>query len=142
LRYRLPPWFAIVSAATTITVTISATAASATITTAAAVSAATTAVAVVARPTIGARPRFVHRQVATFEVFPVELFDGRGGFFGRGHFDEAKASRTPGHAVLDYLRRFNVAGLREMFSQIIAGRLEGEVSDIKFCSHFLIYPQS
>ena len=143
---QLPPGFAIVSAATTITtVAISSSvtpASSATVTTAAAI--ATTATAIVATAAAGSaissRARFVDRQIATLEVFPIELFDGRRSLFGRGHFHKTKTSGTSGHAVLDHLRRFNIAGLREMISQIIAGRLEGEVSDIEFCSHGSFYP--
>jgi hypothetical protein len=64
------------------------------------------------------------------------LLDGRGGLFGRGHFDKTKTARPAGHAVFHYRRGFNITRLREIIMQLITGRLERKVPYVKFGSHF------
>jgi hypothetical protein len=136
----LPPWFAVVAAGATIAVTIAAsatattttaiTATAAAVTTAASMSAAWTA--------IGARARFIHRQVTTAEIFAVKLIDCGGRLFRRGHLDKAKASRAACHAIFDNLRRLNIAYFRKVIPQVITGSLERKVPDIESCSHFYL----
>jgi len=53
---------------------------------------------------IGAGARFIHSQVTTTELFAVKLIDCGGGFFRRGHLDEAEASGATCHAIFDNLR--------------------------------------
>jgi hypothetical protein len=144
----LPAWFAIVAARSTIAITIAAAPTTATAattitaTTAAAVTATATAAAAITATAaaISARARFIHRQISAIEILAVELLDRRRCFFRRGHFDETKAARTTGHAVFDDLSRFHIARLREVIAQIVASRLEREISYVKFCSHFLFCP--
>jgi hypothetical protein len=140
---QLPAWFAIVTAGPTFATVFVATATATAVTTttaAAAVATAATTVTAAAVATagtaIGSRASFVNRKVAPFKILAVELFNCRCGLFRRGHLDETEASRAAGHAIFDHLRRFNISCLREMLAQIITSCLEGEVSYIKFRSHF------
>ena len=99
LRRSLPARFAVVARGTAITVLI-ATPATAIATAAATIAAtATTSTAITAAGSISARPRFIHGQVASGELFAVKLFDRRGSFFRRGHFDKAKAARATRHPI-------------------------------------------
>jgi hypothetical protein len=68
------------------------------------------------------------------------LLDGRGRFFRGRHLDKAEASRATRHAVFYDLSRFNVTRLGKVLAQIIAGRLEREISHVEFCSHFNVCP--
>jgi hypothetical protein len=141
----LPAWFAVVTAAaaTTIAVTITASTAAAattTITTTTAVTATVAATSVAATPAIGSRASFINRQIAAIEVFAVELLDRRRRFFRRSHFDKAETARATCHPIFDNLGRFHGPGLRKVIAQIVAGRLKGEISHIKFCSHYLFCP--
>jgi hypothetical protein len=140
----LPAWFAVVAARSTIAVTIATTAAAAattaTITATAAVTATVAAATVTATTAIRPRASFVNRQIPAVEIFAVELLDCRRGFFRRSHLDKPKASRATRHPIFDYLGRLNRAGLRKVIAQIVAGCLKGEISYIKFCSHYLFCP--
>ena len=120
-------------------VTISSAAATTTaaVAASAAIATAITATAIAATRPISARASFVNGEIATVEVFPIELFDGRSRFFGRCHLDKAESSRASSHAILDHLGRFNVARFGKVIFQVITGRLEREISYIKFRSHCL-----
>lgn len=150
LLTRLPPRFAVIPAGPAIVITFvptaTATASSAvttaaaavatsaaTATVAAAVSATTTAVATSA---FSSGTSFVNRQIAAVEVLAVKLFDGRSRFFRSRHLDKAETSRATRHAIFYDLSRFNVTRLGKVLAQIIAGRLEREISHVEFCSHF------
>jgi hypothetical protein len=145
LRYDLPPWFAVVPAGpalAAISISTATTAAAAAINASAtestAVYAATATIATPAAISSGAS--FVDRQIAAVEILAVELLDRRGRFFRGRHLDEAEASRATRHTILDHLGRFNIASLGEVVAQIVAGRLEREISHVKFCSHFYVCP--
>src|SRR6266849_1711865 len=97
-RRSLPARFAVVARGTAITVLV-ATAATSVATAAAIAATATTSTAITAAGSISARPRFIHGQVASGELFAVKLFDRRGCFFRRGHFDKAKAARATRHPI-------------------------------------------
>ena len=61
-------------------------------------------------------------------------------FFRSRHLDKAETSRATGHAIFYDLSRFNVTRLGKVVAQIIAGRLEREISHVEFCSHFYVCP--
>src|SRR5205085_12504296 len=101
-----------------------------------AVAAAASAAAVAAA--LDAGPRLVNGQRATAELFAVELLDGRCRSFGRRHLDEAEAARATRVAVFDDRRVLDLSGLREHLAQLVAGRAEVKVPDVKSRAHLSV----
>src|SRR5712691_7824972 len=94
---RLPARFAVVARGT-ITILVATTATAIATSAAIAAASATTPTAISAR-SVCSRPRFIHGQIASAELFAVELLDRRGCFFRRGHLDKAKAARATRHPI-------------------------------------------
>jgi hypothetical protein len=149
-----PPRFAVIPAGASIAIpafvpasTAAATATAAAVTTAAAaVSAtaaaaiATTAAAIATTAPISSGTSFVDRQIAAVKILAIELLDSGRRFVRGRHLDKAKASRASRHAIFYDLSRFNISRLGKELAQIIAGRLEREISHVEFCSHFYLCP--
>src|SRR5687767_14320454 len=135
----LPPGFAVIPAGTAIAIPFVPTAtATAAVTAAATTVAATATAAVTTTAAISSGASLVNRQIAAVEVLAVELLDGCSRFFRSRHLDKAETSRATGHAIFYDLSRFNVTRLGKVLAQIIAGRLEREISHVQFCSHFSV----
>ena len=90
--------------------------------------AATATAAVATSAAISSGARFINRQIAAVEVLAVELLNGCSRFFRGRHLDKAETSRATRHAVFYDLSRFNVTRLGKVLAQIIAARLEREIS--------------
>src|SRR5688572_1619312 len=82
--------------------------------------------------TIFAWASFVDFQGASGNFFSVELLNRRSRFVVCRHFDEGEAFRLSSVPILDHAGRFNRSDLSKQLLQILAGSLEGEVSNIKF----------
>jgi len=104
-----------------------ATATAATVSTAAA--AATITAAAAAGGTFFTRTGFIDRQRTALKFLAVKLRDSRIGFRLGAHFDEGKAARTPGGAVLHDVNCDNCARGCKMILEIIFGHTEGKVPD-------------
>jgi hypothetical protein len=138
----LPPGFAVIPAGTAIaiafvpTATAAAAETTAAATTVAAAVSATATATIATAAAISSGTSFVNRQITAVEVLAVELLDGRSRFFRGRHLDKAETSRATRHAIFYDLSRFNITRLGKVVAQIIAGRLEREISHVEFCSHF------
>ncbi len=99
----------------------------------------TPAAVAAAAAAVGARARFVDRDVAPVELRAVELLDGRRRALGRSHLDKAEAARAARVAILDDRGRRDLARLREQLAQFLARRAEIEVSDVKSHAHLFTF---
>jgi hypothetical protein len=90
-----------------------------------------------ARCAIFARTGFVDGQGATLDFLAGEGRDCGFSAFGRGHGDKTKTARTTAHAISDEVNLGNRAMLLEQILQIILGRVEGKISHVQFCIHFI-----
>jgi hypothetical protein len=125
--------------ATTASAPATAAAAAAAESTASAAAATTTAVsttATAAGATLFAGPGFVDSQGATAVLLTVEGRDRRGGFIIIGHFDETETLTTAGVAVIDDLRRNNLAMLTEELLELRAVNVIAQIPHVQLLSHF------
>ena len=133
---------ATVSAATTTAATI-ATVSTATTTAAAtataAITATTTTAAAAAATTAFTRfhgTSFVDGQRAAVDLLAMKLRDGRRSFLSGSHFDEAEATGTSRHAVVDHLHPRDVARLGKQIGQVVFGHAKGQIAHVQFNAHF------
>jgi hypothetical protein len=131
------------TAITTVTATTiaSVSTATTTTTTTAAATAAITATATTTATAAAAFTRFhgtsfVDGQCAAVDLLAMELRDGRRSFLSGSHFDEAEATGTSRHAVVDHLHPGDVARLREQIGQVVFGHAKGQIAHVQFNAHF------
>jgi hypothetical protein len=131
------------TAITTVTATTIATVSTATTTAAATATAAITATttAAAAATTTAAFTRFhgtsfVDGQRTAVDLLAMKLRNGRLSFLSGSHFDEAEATGTSRHAVVDHLHPRDVARLGKQIGQVIFGHAKGQIAHVQFNAHF------
>ena len=104
-----------------------------TTTTATTIAATSTAAVALARSACGevfARTRLVDGEIATVEIFSVELRDRRLCLSIAGHGDEAEAAGVSGHFVLHESCLGDAAGTCEEVLKVVFGGVEGKIPDV------------
>ena len=110
-----------------------ATSAAAATTTTTAIAATSTAAVALARSACGevfARTRLVDGEIATVEIFSVELRDRRLCLSIAGHGDEAEAAGVSGHFILHECSLRDAARAGEEILKIVLSGVEGKVPDV------------
>jgi hypothetical protein len=118
---------------------LTASAATAATTTAAAAAVATTTTAASSRAAVIARTGFIDGQGAALNILAGESLDGGLSAFGRCHGDEGKAAGASAHTIGNQVDLGDWAVLLEQILQVIFSCVEGKVSHVQFCIHFLYW---
>src|SRR5207247_7847001 len=98
----------------------------------AAVFATTPAVTAAAATTLFARLGDVDRQGTSIELFAIERADGRLGFFGRAHGDEAEATGPAAGAIHNQIGFANCAVSGKRVMKFVLGCVVGKIYKEKF----------
>jgi hypothetical protein len=130
---RLVPTAATATAAAATATAAVATAAAATITATAA--AITAAAAAATAATVFTRTSFVDCQRSAFMLLRIQGVDRRLSLGRIAHFHEAKSLAPPCVAILNYLRTFHLAILREQRLETLARDTVAQIADIQTRSH-------
>jgi hypothetical protein len=97
---------------------------------------------VAARATTGAifaRTRFVHGERTTLVILPMEQADRLLGIGIVLHRNEGKATGFAREFVLDQRRFADGARLGKKILKFVFGSVEGEVPDVKFTGHVVVF---
>ena len=86
-----------------------------------------------------ARAGFIDGEGAIHEIATVEKADGLLGFFCGRHRHEAKAAGFSGEFILHERGFCDGTGLGEMILKIVFGGVEGEIPDVEFSGHILLF---
>jgi hypothetical protein len=81
------------------------------------------------------RTSFVDGECTAIEFFAIHAIDRSFAFFGGRESDETETARAAGFAIIGDVNVSDLAELFESGTQIVFGRVKGEISNIKFGIH-------
>src|SRR5580658_9307765 len=81
------------------------------------------------RTAFALRPRFIHLQIPSAQLFPVESSHGLGRFVIVGHFHKRKPPRPPGFPVHRHVHARHLPKRREQIAQLALGGLKVHIPD-------------
>jgi hypothetical protein len=104
-----------------------------------AASAAATSASATSAAIVLAGASFVNDHIAAVILLAVKLRDRRVRSVFVSHLDKAKAARTARLTIVNDIGRLDSSGGRKMFLQILTCHSKGQVSNVKFITHFPLY---